>query len=59
MEQDPSWAASNHLSGQETPRLLWNPKVSLQCSQGPTADPILKQMNSAPPYLTLFLEGQF
>jgi hypothetical protein len=34
-----SWAASNHSCDQDTPWLFMEWRVSLQCSQGPTAEP--------------------
>jgi len=45
MDQSPSWEANWFSSSQETPRILWNPKVHYRTPKCPPPVPILSQIN--------------
>jgi hypothetical protein len=45
MEQSPSCEANSHSANQETPCLLWNPKVYYSVHKGAPLAPTLSQIN--------------
>jgi len=53
MEQSPSWEANSHLTGQEIPRFLYDPKVHYRVHKSPPLVYVLSQMHPVhtfPPY---------
>jgi hypothetical protein len=45
MEQSPSSEANRFSASQETPRVLWKPKVNFRIYKSPPPVPILSQIN--------------
>ena len=45
MVQSPSWEANWFAASQESPRILWNPKVHYRTHKRPPPDPSLRQPN--------------
>ena len=59
MEQSPSWEANWFSASQETPCILWNPKVHYHIHKCPLPAPVLSQIDPvhAPPshFLKIYL----
>ena len=59
MEHSPSWETNWPSSGQEIPRLLWNPKVHYLIHNTPPPVPILSQTSSLRAFPPHFLMSHF
>jgi hypothetical protein len=59
MKQSPSWEANSCSTGQEMPRLLWNPKVHYRVHRSLLMEFILSQMSLANTLIICFLKTCF
>jgi hypothetical protein len=54
MERRPSWEANSHWASQETPCILWNPKVHYRVNKSLPLSPILSHMHPVHTFLPYF-----
>jgi len=59
MYQKPSWEANSLLASEETPRLLWNPKVHCLIHKSPPLIPVLSQIDPAHTLTSSFFKIHF
>ena len=58
-QQSPSWEANSSLASQETPRILWSPKVHYRIHKSHARGPIVSQINHVHASTSYFLKIHF